>query len=216
MRCGAVHWARYCCSYLGQIATTDCSNTRGHLRSRINQRSDVREPVAGAAPLLSGPWLASNRIRRCRHQRCEGPAPSPRPAHDRREAQKAGCRRVLEVRSVRRSLAHLITAIQTLTDAGVGFTSIGEGIDTRSATGRLMLGILGSFAEFERERIRERIHAGMARARREGKRLGRRPHRVTADDLTRTAHLSQHEAAKLIGVPRSVLQRARAARNGVC
>jgi DNA invertase Pin-like site-specific DNA recombinase len=53
-----------------------------------------------------------------------------------------------------RSLAHLINAIQTLTDAGVGFTSIGEGIDTRSATGRLMLGILGSFAEFERERIR--------------------------------------------------------------
>ena len=43
-----------------------------------------------------------------------------------------------------RSLAHLITAIQTLTDAGVGFTSLGEGIDTRSATGRLMLGILGS------------------------------------------------------------------------
>ena len=114
-----------------------------------------------------------------------------------------------------RSLAHPINAIQTLTDAGVGFTSIGEGIDTGSATGRLMLGILGSFAEFERERIRERIHAGMARARREGKRLGRRPHRVTDDDLTRTAHLSQHEAAKVIGVPRSVLQRARATRNGV-
>ena len=78
-----------------------------------------------------------------------------------------------------------------------------------------MLGILGSFAEFERERIRERIHAGIARARREGKRLGRRPHRITDDDLTRTAHLSQHEAAKVIGVPRSVLQRARAARNGI-
>lgn len=62
-----------------------------------------------------------------------------------------------------------------------------------------MLGILGSFAEFERERIRERIHAGTARAKREGKRLGRRPHRVTDDDLTRTAHLSQHDAAKVIG-----------------
>ena len=67
----------------------------------------------------------------------------------------------------------------------------------------------------ERERIRERIHAGIARAKREGKRLGRRPHRMTEDDLTRTAHLSQHEAAKVIGVPRSVLQRARAARKGV-
>jgi hypothetical protein len=39
------------------------------------------------------------------------------------------------------------------------FTSLGEGIDTQSATGRLMLGILGSFAQFERERIRERIYA---------------------------------------------------------
>jgi len=113
-----------------------------------------------------------------------------------------------------RSLAHLINAIQSLTDAGVSFASLGEGIDTRSATGRLMLGILGSFAEFERERIRERIYAGIARAKREGKRLGRRPHRVTDDDLTRTAHLSQHEAARVIGVPRSVLQRVRAARNG--
>jgi DNA invertase Pin-like site-specific DNA recombinase len=72
-----------------------------------------------------------------------------------------------------RSLAHLVNAIQTLTDVGVGFTSIGEGIDTHSATGRLMLGILASFAEFERARIQERVRAGLARARAQGKRLGR-------------------------------------------
>jgi DNA invertase Pin-like site-specific DNA recombinase len=72
-----------------------------------------------------------------------------------------------------RSLAHLVNAIQTLTDVGVGFTSIGEGIDTQSATGRLMLGILASFAEFERARIQERVRAGLARARAQGKRLGR-------------------------------------------
>jgi DNA invertase Pin-like site-specific DNA recombinase len=77
-----------------------------------------------------------------------------------------------------------------------------------------MLATLGSFAGFERD-IRERIHAGLARARRDGQRPGRRRHRVSDDDLTRTAHLSQHEAAKVIGVPRLVLQRARAARNGV-
>jgi DNA invertase Pin-like site-specific DNA recombinase len=51
--------------------------------------------------------------------------------------------------------------------------SMGESIDTSSPTGRLMLGILGSFAQFERERIRERIHAGLQRARTQGKRLGR-------------------------------------------
>ena len=111
-----------------------------------------------------------------------------------------------------RSLAHLITAIQTLTDAGVGFTSIGEGTNTAPLDASCWASWVASRSSSER--IRERIHSGIARARREGKRLGRRPHRVTDEDLTRTAHLSQHEAAKLIGVPRSVLQRARAARNG--
>ena len=106
-----------------------------------------------------------------------------------------------------RSLAHLINAIQTLTDAGVGFTSIGEGIDTRSATGRLMLGILGSFAEFERERIRERIHAGLARARRQGQRLGRRRERISHHDLERVQGLSVREAARVLGVPPSRIQR---------
>jgi DNA invertase Pin-like site-specific DNA recombinase len=108
-----------------------------------------------------------------------------------------------------RSLAHLVNAIQALTDAGVGFTSLGEGIDTRSATGRLMLGILGSFAEFERDRIRERIHAGLARARREGQRLGRRRERVNARDLERVQELSVREAATVLGVPASRIHRER-------
>ncbi len=114
-----------------------------------------------------------------------------------------------------RNLRHLVTMLEDLNHVGVAFVSLGEGIDCTTPAGKLQLHILAALAEFERGRIRERIHAGIARARREGKRLGRRPHRVTDDDLTRTAHLSQHEAAKVIGVPRSVLQRARAARNGV-
>ena len=104
-----------------------------------------------------------------------------------------------------------MTMLEDLQHVGVAFVSLGEGIDCTTPAGKLQLHILAALAEFERERIRERIHAGIARARREGKRLGRRPHRVTDNDLTRTAHLSQHEAAKVIGVPRSVLQRARAA-----
>jgi putative DNA-invertase from lambdoid prophage Rac len=108
-----------------------------------------------------------------------------------------------------RSLAHLVNAIGALTDAGVGFASLGEGIDTRSATGRLMLGILGSFAEFERERIRERIHAGLARARRQGQRLGRRRERISERDLQRVASLSVREAAKVLGVPPSRIHRER-------
>src|SRR5205085_9752269 len=82
-----------------------------------------------------------------------------------------------------RNLRHLITAIEELNAADVPFVSIGENIDTSSPTGRLLLGIMGSFAEFERERIRERIHAGLARARRQGQKLGRKRQRIAASDL---------------------------------
>lgn len=96
-----------------------------------------------------------------------------------------------------------MTAIEELNAAGVTFVSIGESIDTASPTGRLLLGIMGSFAEFERERIRERIHAGLARARREGQKLGRKRQRITERDLTNVAGLSVREAAKVLGVPAS-------------
>ena len=48
-----------------------------------------------------------------------------------------------------------------------------QSIDTTTPTGRLMFQICGAFAEFERSMIRQRIHAGLGRARAQGKRLGR-------------------------------------------
>ncbi len=102
-----------------------------------------------------------------------------------------------------RNLRHLITAIEELNAAGVSFASLGENIDTASPTGRLLLGIMGSFAEFERERIRERVHAGLARARRQGKKLGRKRQRIPASDLQRVAGLSVREAARVLGAPAS-------------
>ena len=56
---------------------------------------------------------------------------------------------------------------------GVHFQSIREQFDTTTAVGRLLLNILGALAEFELEMIRERVKAGMDRARRQGKRIGR-------------------------------------------
>lgn len=108
-----------------------------------------------------------------------------------------------------RNLRHLIVAIEELAAAGVAFVSMGESIDTTSPTGRLMLGILGSFAQFERERIRERIHAGLARARRQGQRLGRRRKRIQERDLDAVAGLSVREAARILGVPASRVHRER-------
>lgn len=72
-----------------------------------------------------------------------------------------------------RSLKHLIVSLDELKAIGVGFVSLKESLDFTTSTGRLMLHLLGAFAEFERELIRERVKAGVAHAKAKGKRLGR-------------------------------------------
>ena len=108
-----------------------------------------------------------------------------------------------------RNLHHLISTLDELRALNVGFVSIGEGIDTTTPVDRMNAGILGSIAEFEREGIRERIHAGLARAKRQGQRLGRRRQRISAADLERVAGLSVRGAAKMLGVPPSRVHRER-------
>jgi DNA invertase Pin-like site-specific DNA recombinase len=63
--------------------------------------------------------------------------------------------------------------LDELAAVGVAFVSLNEGIDTATPAGRLQLHILGAIAQFERDRIRERVVAGLARAKAQGKRLGR-------------------------------------------
>jgi DNA invertase Pin-like site-specific DNA recombinase len=80
-----------------------------------------------------------------------------------------------------RNLRHLILLLDELQALGIGFVTLGEGIDTSTPAGKLQLHILSAIAEFERERIRERVVAGLRRARAAGKRLGRprvRPARI--------------------------------------
>jgi DNA invertase Pin-like site-specific DNA recombinase len=72
-----------------------------------------------------------------------------------------------------RNLRHLVSMLDDLQALGVAFVSLGEGIDCTTPAGKLQLHILAALAEFERERIRERVVAGIQRARAEGKRLGR-------------------------------------------
>lgn len=76
-----------------------------------------------------------------------------------------------------RSTVDLLHNIQAITRAGVRFVAVSQGIDLRGgagdAMGNLMLTVLAGVAEFERELACERIHLGLARARREGKRFGR-------------------------------------------
>jgi DNA invertase Pin-like site-specific DNA recombinase len=72
-----------------------------------------------------------------------------------------------------RSLQELIMNVTEITNRGKSFTVLTQPFDTTSASGMLMMQILGAFAEFEREMIRERTMAGLDRARAQGKTLGR-------------------------------------------
>ena len=63
---------------------------------------------------------------------------------------------------------------------------------------RLLGYSVATFVQFERDRIRERINGGVARAKRQGQKLGRRRQRISARDLERVAGLSVREAAKTL------------------
>src|SRR5271169_1867587 len=74
-----------------------------------------------------------------------------------------------------RSLTDLLSILQCLRDKDVDLFLHQQGLDTSTTAGRAMFQMLGVFAEFERGIIRERINAGLARAREKGVVLGRRP-----------------------------------------
>jgi len=103
-----------------------------------------------------------------------------------------------------RNLKHLITLLEELQALGVAFVSLAEGIDATTPAGKLQMHILGAIAEFERERIRERVLAGLARARSQGKRLGR-PRRAPAGLVVPGG--SVRAAARVWGVSRSTAAR---------
>ena len=82
-------------------------------------------------------------------------------------------------------------------------------IDATTPAGKLQMHILGAIAEFERERIRERVLAGLRRDRAHGQRLGRPTARVPVERLQTVAALSTDDAARTMGVSRSTLKRWR-------
>lgn len=72
-----------------------------------------------------------------------------------------------------RSLKNLISTLQEFTELGVDFISLKDNIDLTTSSGRLMMHMLGAFAEFEASLIKERVKAGLRNAKAKGKRLGR-------------------------------------------
>lgn len=74
-----------------------------------------------------------------------------------------------------RSLKSLLNMLEELRSLGVQFVSYTENLDFSTPVGRAMANLIGVFAEFERDLIKERVKAGLQNARAKGKRLGRRP-----------------------------------------
>ncbi len=112
-----------------------------------------------------------------------------------------------------RSLPHLIEVITGLREAGIGFQSLQEQIDTTSAGGRFYFHMLAALAEFERELISERTKAGMAAARRNGRHIGR-PRKLSAQQVTHARELlksgkeTRGSVAALFKVDVATLRRA--------
>jgi len=109
-----------------------------------------------------------------------------------------------------RSVADLVSTLQELQQLGVGFVSLTEALDLTTPTGRAMAGLLAVFAEFERDILRERIRAGLAHARRQGKQLGRPPSVVhNAAEVRKLCQqgISKSEIARRLEIGRTSVRR---------
>ena len=117
-----------------------------------------------------------------------------------------------------RSLKDLLHLMEKIEVAGAGFRSLTEAIDTTTPAGRMMMQMVGSFAEFERAMIRERTSAGLAQARAEGRIGGRRRKlndrqraeiadgvlsgRKTAAEMARIFKVSQPTVSRIVAAHR--------------
>lgn len=109
-----------------------------------------------------------------------------------------------------RSLLNVLQFITDLTAQGVGLYLHQQAIDSTTPTGKAMLAMAGVFAEFERDMIRERIHAGLDRAKAQGKRLGRSPVSSTVEGRVLALRKEGHgilKIATLAGCGSSTVQR---------
>jgi DNA invertase Pin-like site-specific DNA recombinase len=109
-----------------------------------------------------------------------------------------------------RSLTDLLAILQGLHEKGIDLFLHQQGLDTSTTAGKAMFQMLGVFAEFERGIIRERVNAGLARARANGTKLGRRPVKPTVEARIRQLRAKGDGILKIgkkLGIGTSVVQR---------
>jgi len=110
-----------------------------------------------------------------------------------------------------RSLVHLVKVLEDLETRGIAFETL-DGVSTQGSTGKLVLHILGSVAQFERQLLIERTMAGLKAARAEGRTGGRRRTMTPQDIVTARRHMTEgklkaREVAKMYGVSERSLWR---------
>ncbi|WFS13795.1 recombinase family protein [Rhodococcus aetherivorans] len=111
-----------------------------------------------------------------------------------------------------RDMMHILETVKTLRERGVTLVSTTDGIDSSTAAGRMMIGVLGSLAEYERELVKERTALKREAARKNGTKFGR-PRKV--DDAEKMAQARRMKAdgytgkqiAAALGVSRATLYR---------
>ncbi len=108
-----------------------------------------------------------------------------------------------------RSLSHLIRIVEDLKTRGIAFRSLREAIDTTSSHGSFLFNLFGTLAEYKRALITERVNAGLAAARRRG-RKGGRPPTIDAEKIEQIlaaleAGSSKASVCRSFNVPRSTL-----------
>jgi DNA invertase Pin-like site-specific DNA recombinase len=111
-----------------------------------------------------------------------------------------------------RNALHILETVKALTDRRVILVSTSDGIDSSTAAGRMMIGVLGSLAEYERELVKERTALKRATSRANGTSFGRpkkvkdEGHIATARRMKADGHTSR-DVAKYLGVSRATFYR---------
>ena len=111
-----------------------------------------------------------------------------------------------------RNMLHILQTVKELTDRGATLVSVTDGIDSSTPAGRMMIGVLGSLAEYERELTKERTALKRAASRANGTKFGRprkvddTEHIATAKRMKADGHTGK-DIAKYLGVSRATLYR---------
>jgi len=120
---------------------------------------------------------------------------------------------VYKLDRIARSLKDLLRIIERIEEKGAQFRSLTEALDTSTPAGRMLFHMVGAFAEFERELIRERTRAGMEAAVKRGVKLGRhyalsREDEAEALRLWHQGTMTKSAIARIYGVHMSSIKRA--------